>query len=93
MVVVDLGTSTADTSEAWNALTRRWGGALLGHESSITFEILEAHKRPVSAVADFTEVRDVVSVSVFEDRTTSLALLFDPEHNLEERITNEQFSF
>ncbi len=72
---------------------RRWGGALLNHESSITFEVLEPEKRPVSAVADFTEVRDVVSVSVFEDRTTSLSLLFDPEHNLEERITNEQFSF
>lgn len=72
---------------------RRWGGALLNHESSITFEILDHAKRPVSAVADFTEVRDVVSVSVFEDRSTSLALLFDPEHNLEERITNEQFSF
>lgn len=72
---------------------RRWRGALINHASSITFEVLEPEKRPVSAVADFTEVRDVVSVSVFEDRTTSLALLFDPEHNLEERITNEQFSF
>ena len=72
---------------------RRWRGALLNHESSITFEILEADKRPVSAVADFTEVRDVASVSVFEDRSISLTLLFDPEHNLEERITTEQFSF
>ena len=72
---------------------RRWRGALLGHESSITFEILEPEKRPVSAVADFTEVRDVASVSVFEDRSIALSLLFDPEHNLEERITNEQFSF
>ncbi len=72
---------------------RRWGGALISHESSITFEVLEPGKRPVSAVADFTEVRDVVSVSVFEDRSTSLSLLFDPEHNLQERITNEQFSF
>lgn len=72
---------------------RRWRGALLNHQSSITFEILEPEKRPVSAVADFTEVRDVVSVSVFEDRTTSLCLMFDPEHNLEERITTEQFSF
>lgn len=72
---------------------RRWRGALLNHQSSITFEVLEPEKRPVSAVADFTEVRDVVSVSVFEDRTTSLSLLFDPEHNLEERITKEQFSF
>ena len=72
---------------------RRWRGALLNHESSITFEILEADKRPVSAVADFTEIRDVASVSVFEDRSISLSLLFDPEHNLEERITSEQFSF
>lgn len=72
---------------------RRWRGALLNHQSSITFEVLEPQKRPVSAVADFTEVRDVVSVSVFEDRTVTLSLLFDPEHNLEERITKEQFSF
>lgn len=72
---------------------RRWRGALLGHESSITFEVLEPEKRPVSAVADFTEVRDVASVSIFEDRATTLSLLFDPEHNLEERITTEQFSF
>jgi NAD+ kinase len=72
---------------------RRWRGALLGQQSSITFEILEPEKRPVSAVADFTEVRDVVSVSVFEDRNTTLCLMFDPEHNLEERITKEQFSF
>lgn len=72
---------------------RRWGGALLNHESSITFEILEPEKRPVSAVADSIEVRDVLSVSVFEDRSIALSLLFDPEHNLEERVTNEQFSF
>jgi NAD+ kinase len=72
---------------------RRWRGALLNHQSSITFEVLEPEKRPVSAVADFTEVRDVLSVSVFEDRNTALSLLFDPEHNLEERITKEQFSF
>lgn len=72
---------------------RRWRGALLNHQSSITFEVLESDKRPVSAVADFTEVRDVLSVSVFEDRNISLSLLFDPEHNLEERITTEQFSF
>lgn len=72
---------------------RRWRGALLNHQSSITFEVLEADKRPVSAVADFTEVRDVVSVSVFEDRNIALSLMFDPEHNLEERITTEQFSF
>lgn len=71
---------------------RRWKGALLNHASSVTFEILEHEKRPVSAVADFTEVRDVVSVSIYEERSVTLSLLFDPEHNLGERILKEQFA-
>lgn len=70
---------------------RHWRGALLHHDSSVVFEILEPEKRPVSAVADFTEIRDVVSVSVEEERNIHLTLLFDPEHNLEERIVKEQF--
>ncbi len=72
---------------------RRWRGALLNHKANITFEILEPEKRPVSAVADFTEIRDVVSVSINEQRKIALTLLFDPEHNLEERITKEQFVY
>lgn len=71
---------------------RRWKGALLNHTSSVTFEILDHVKRPVSAVADFTEVRDVVSVSIYEERSVALSLLFDPEHNLGERILKEQFA-
>jgi NAD+ kinase len=55
------------------------------------FDVLEADKRPVSAVADFTEIRDVAHVMVREDDAVSLTLLFDPEHNLEERIIVEQF--
>ncbi len=70
---------------------RRWRGALLPHSAEVVFEILECAKRPVSAVADYTEVRDVVEVRVREDRGTILKLLFDPEHNLEERILREQF--
>tara|TARA_B100000989_G_scaffold283849_1_gene250086 strand:- start:17 stop:796 length:780 start_codon:yes stop_codon:yes gene_type:complete len=72
---------------------RRWRGALLPHDASVILEILEPEKRPVSAVADFTEIRDVVSVSISEDRSTTLSLLFDPEHNLEERIIKEQFVY
>lgn len=72
---------------------RRWRGAQLHHSASIIFEILEPEKRPVSAVADFTEVRDVVSVSIDEERSISIRVLFDPEHNLEERIINEQFLY
>lgn len=70
---------------------RRWRGAVLPHAASVTFEILEAEKRPVNAVADFTEVRRVLRVHVHEDRETAVTLLFDPEHNLEERILAEQF--
>lgn len=70
---------------------RRWRGALLPSSAKVTFEILEAEKRPVSAVADYTEVRDVSRVEVSEDPDRSLTLLFDAEHNLEERIVREQF--
>ncbi|SME88184.1 NAD+ kinase [Tistlia consotensis] len=71
---------------------RRWRGALLPHTAQVVFEVLERDKRPVSAVADFTEVRNVARVTVQEDRSTVFTLLFDPEHNLEERILKEQFT-
>jgi NAD+ kinase len=70
---------------------RRWRGALLPNTARVTFEILDADKRPVSATADFTEVRDVARVEVYEDDDVALQLLFDPEHNLEKRIIQEQF--
>jgi len=70
---------------------RRWRGALLPHGARVRFEVLEADKRPVSATADYTEVRDVISVAVRETRDIELTLLFDPEHNLEERVFKEQF--
>jgi NAD+ kinase len=70
---------------------RRWRGALLPHTATVTFQALEAEKRKVSATADYTEIRDVRSVEVRENREISLTLLFDPEHNLEERVFVEQF--
>jgi NAD+ kinase len=71
---------------------RRWRGALLSHTARVTFEVLEADKRPVSAVADNFEVRDVVEVHIGEDRETSLCMLFDAGHSLDERVLTEQFS-
>jgi NAD+ kinase len=70
---------------------RRWRGALLRHTAKVKIEILEPDKRPVSAVADSTEVRNVREVEIFEDRSIALTLLFDPEHALEERVIKEQF--
>jgi len=71
---------------------RRWRGALLPHEAMVRFDILEADKRPVSAVADNFEVRDVVEVHVSEDRQVSMAMMFDAGRSLEERVLAEQFS-
>lgn len=71
---------------------RRWRGALLPCSAHVTFTVMEANKRPVSAAADATEVRDVIEVEVVQDDTTILTLLFDPEHNLEERVLKEQFT-
>ena len=70
---------------------RRWRGAVLPHTARIDFEVLDHYKRPVSAVADATEVRNVVEVHVAEDTDTALRILFDAKHNLEERILQEQF--
>jgi len=71
---------------------RRWRGALLAHTARVSFEVLEADKRPVSAVADNFEVRDVVEVHVAEDRDISMQMLFDAGRSLEERVLAEQFS-
>ena len=70
---------------------RRWRGALLAHTAQVTFEILEAEKRPVSAVADNFEVRDVLEVRIAEDRDVALHMLFDEGRSLEERVLAEQF--
>lgn len=70
---------------------RRWHGALLSHRAQTRFEILETDKRPVSAVADAYEVRDVHSVDVAEDRSITMTMLFDQGHGLDERILTEQF--
>src|SRR6201996_8866596 len=71
---------------------RRWRGALLPHRARVRFEILESAKRPVSAVADDFEVRDVSAVDVAEDRSIAMTMLYDAGHNLDERILSEQFS-
>lgn len=70
---------------------RRWRGALIPAGAEIEFRVLEAAKRPVSAVADQVEVRDVARVKVATDRSIKLELLFDPEYALDDRIVMEQF--
>ena len=70
---------------------RRWKGAILPDRYVIQLDILEANKRPVSAVADQREIRDVARVEIALDRNKAMTLLFDPEHALDDRIAMEQF--
>jgi NAD+ kinase len=70
---------------------RRWRGALLPHRAKVRFEALEVEKRPVSAVADGLEVRDIMAVDVGEDLTVAMVMLYEAGRNLDERILTEQF--
>jgi NAD+ kinase len=70
---------------------RRWRGAILPDKTRISLQVLEADKRPVSAVADQREIREVSRVEIGVDRARELTLLFDPDHALDDRITMEQF--
>lgn len=72
---------------------RRWRGALLPNKAKVTIEVMDAEKRPVAAVADHDEVRSVRSVDISMDLNISINMLFDPGHNLDERILREQFGF
>jgi NAD+ kinase len=72
---------------------RRWRGALLPNKARVTVEVLESGKRPVAAVADHDEVRHVRSVDISMDRDLAMHMLFDPGHNLDERILREQFGY
>ncbi len=72
---------------------RRWHGALLPDSACVTIEVLDPDKRPVAAVADHAEVRDVAFVEISMDHDISMELLFDPGHSLDERILREQFGY
>jgi len=90
--ILPLGSSLVALTPISAFRPRRWRGALLPRTATVEFTVLDPQKRPVSAVADGTEVRDVASVIVTEATDVNLTLLFDPEHNLEERIVKEQFA-
>lgn len=90
--IVPLGAGVLALTPICAFRPRRWRGALVPHTAEIELTVLDPDKRPVSATGDFTEVRDVVSVSIAEDRNRACHMLFDPEHNLEARILKEQFT-
>jgi NAD+ kinase len=70
---------------------RRWRGAILPDRMKIILRVLDPAKRPVAAVADQKELRDIAEVRLEIARDRELTLLFDPGQSLEERIVAEQF--
>lgn len=89
--ILPLGTQVLALTPISPFRPRRWRGAILPADTEVRFEVLDPYKRPVSATADSHETRDVVEVLIKESVEQTITLLFDPEHNLEERILNEQF--
>jgi NAD+ kinase len=89
--ILPLGTEAVVLTPISPFRPRRWRGAVLPSAAKIEFEVLNPERRPVSATADYDEVRNVARVEVEEARTAEHVLLFDPEHSLDERILAEQF--
>lgn len=72
---------------------RRWRGALLSNRASISISVIEHEKRPVAAVADHFEIRNIVRVDVSLAKHVELLMMYDADHSLEERILAEQFKY
>jgi NAD+ kinase len=89
--ILPLGTDVVALTPIAAFRPRRWRGAILRADAEVGLEVLDPLKRPVSATADSHEVRDVVEVTVRQSRERTVTLLFDPEHELAERILDEQF--
>lgn len=89
--ILPLGTEALALTPISPFRPRRWRGAVLPSTARIRFEIIDYYKRPVSATADAQEIRNVISVDVYEEKNITLKLMFDPDHSLEQRILDEQF--
>jgi NAD+ kinase len=89
--IIPLGSNLLAVTPVSPFRPRQWKGALVPHTAEIVLENLDADKRPLVATADFHELVNVVAVTVGEDTSTTVQLLFDADHSLEERIIAEQF--
>jgi NAD+ kinase len=90
--IIPIGANVLALTPISPSRPRRWGGALLPHTAVVEFVNLDPRKRPLRTAADFHHVGDAVSVTVREDRSKAVTVLFDAGHSLQERIIREQFS-
>jgi len=90
--IIPLGSNLLALTPVSPFRPRRWKGALLPHTCAITMVNLDPQKRPLVTTADFRDILNVVSVTIREDQSHSVQMLFDKDHSLEERIIREQFT-
>ena len=69
---------------------RRWKGKIVSDKSKISIQNLNPKKRPISAVADNVEVRNVKLISIKTNKKIKFNLLYDSNSSLQKKIKIEQ---
>tara|TARA_B100001057_G_scaffold490614_1_gene579264 strand:+ start:38 stop:814 length:777 start_codon:yes stop_codon:yes gene_type:complete len=69
---------------------RRWRGTIVSDKSKILIRNLNTNKRPISAVADNFEVRNVKTIKIQANKKISFDLLYDKKNSLHKKIKIEQ---
>ena len=69
---------------------RRWKGKIVNDKLKITITNLNLSKRPISAVADNTEVRNAKLVTIRTLNKIKFDLLYDKSRSLQQKIKIEQ---
>ena len=69
---------------------RRWKGTIVSDKSKIIITNLDSNKRPISAVADNFEVRNVKTVTIQSNNKITFDLLYDKNNSLFKKIKIEQ---
>ena len=69
---------------------RRWKGKLISDRSKINIINLQSKKRPISAVEDNYEIRNIKKIEVKVNKKIKINLLFDKGSSLIKKIKEEQ---
>jgi NAD+ kinase len=69
---------------------RRWIGKIVSDNSKVIIKNLDPKKRPISAVADNLEVRNVKKVFIKVQKNIKFNLLYDKNSSLQKKIKIEQ---
>ena len=69
---------------------RRWRGIVVNDKSTIVIKNMDVNKRPISAVADNFEVRNVKIITIQANKKITFNLLYNKNNSLFKKIKIEQ---